>query len=356
MTLQRQFGFWIGAFVAAILFLYVFSDILLPFVAGMALAYLLDPVADRLETVLKSRGLATLVILFGFVLVLVFFVFVAVPVLASQLAAFVERGPDYAKRVQDLIHQFSQGRLSELLGMSRETLQARIGEYAGEAAKWIGRILSSLWSGGQAVLSVLSLFVITPVVAFYLLYDWDRMIEQVDDWLPRPHAETIRGLFAEMDQVVSAFVRGQISVCIILGLFYGVALSLIGLNFGLLIGFGAGMISFVPYVGSGLGLVVAGGVALVQFWPEFVWIFAVLLVFVVGQLIEGYVLQPNLIGKSVGLHPVWLMFALFAFGSLFGFVGLLIAVPAAASIGVLFRFGLKQYQASAFYRGTAGRP
>lgn len=351
MTLKQQVNFWALAFFAFIAFFYVFSEVLVPFLAGMALAYLLDPVADWFERRGFSRSVATLFILALFVIVVLVVLVVAIPVLADQLAAFIERLPSYVKRLQDLFAQFSDGRISRMLGISREDLQNRIGEFAGQGAQVLGRVLQELWRGGQAIISILSLLIITPVVAFYLLYDWDHMVDRIDSWLPRVHRDTVRELARQMDDAVAGFVRGQISVCVILGLFYGIGLSLVGLNFGLLIGVGAGLISFIPYVGSGLGLIVAGGVALVQFWPEWQWIVAVLVVFFVGQILEGYVLQPNLVGRSVGLHPVWLMFALLAFGSLFGFAGLLIAVPAAASVGVLFRFALTQYMASSIYTG-----
>jgi len=192
---------------------------------------------------------------------------------------------------------------------------------------------------------------VTPVVAFYLLSDWDRMVRAVDNWIPLQHRETVHGLVREMDDAIAGFVRGQTAVCLILGSFYAVALTLTGLNFGLLIGLVSGIITFIPYVGSMTGLVLAAGVAIAQFWPEYTPILVVLGIFFVGQFLEGYVLAPKLVGESIGLHPVWLMFALFAFGYLFGFVGLLIAVPLAAVIGVLVRFALRRYLESPFYTG-----
>jgi predicted PurR-regulated permease PerM len=195
--------------------------------------------------------------------------------------------------------------------------------------------------------------VITPVVAFYILLDWDRMIAKVDAWIPRDHVATVRQIASEIDQAIAGFIRGQGSLCIILGIYYGVGLSLVGLNFGLLIGLFAGMISFIPYVGSLVGLFLAVSIAIVQFWPDYLWVCLVLAVFFTGQFLEGNVLQPKLVGSSVGLHPVWLMFALFAFGALFGFVGLLIAVPAAAACGVLVRFALSRYLQSDLYYGRS---
>jgi predicted PurR-regulated permease PerM len=206
-----------------------------------------------------------------------------------------------------------------------------------------------VWAGGQALISVVSLVVVTPVVAFYLLYDWDHMIERIDALLPREHAETIRALGRDVNVAIAGFIRGQGAVCLILGLFYAVSLTVVGLNFGFLIGSVAGVISFIPYVGSLVGFFLSVGVALVQFWPDWIWIGAVIAVFVVGQFLEGNILQPRLVGSSIGVHPVWLMFALFAFGSLFGFVGVLLAVPVTAAIGVLVRFAVSRYRLSALY-------
>jgi len=353
MTLRRQVQFWLLSLAVFCAFLYVFSGVLLPFVAGMAVAYLLDPVCDRLEKLGMGRMWATLTILFAFIFVLVLFFILILPVLGNQLAGFLEKFPDLVRELQGLLSKNIGGRLASAAGISPEDLQATVSNLIGQGASFVGKLAQSLWSGGQALLSILSLFVITPVVAFYLLLDWDHMVERIDTWLPRDHLAEIRGLAREMDAAVAGFVRGQVSVCLILGSFYAVSLALVGLNFGLLIGMGAGLVSFIPFVGAGLGLILSVGVALVQFWPDWPWIVAVAAIFAVGQFLEGNILQPKLVGESTGLHPVTLMFALFAFGYLFGFVGMLVAVPAAAMIGVLARFALKQYLASPVYRGTS---
>jgi predicted PurR-regulated permease PerM len=198
--------------------------------------------------------------------------------------------------------------------------------------------------------------VVAPVVAFYMLLDWDRMVATVDSWVPREHVETVRAIAREIDRSIAGFVRGQGTLCLILGIYYALGLTVIGLNFGLLIGLLAGLISFIPYVGSLTGLILAIGVAFVQFWPDWMWVAAVAGVFFVGQFIEGNILQPKLVGSSVGVHPVWLMFALLAFGALFGFVGLLVAVPCAAAIAVIMRFALTRYKESPLYRGIEKAP
>ena len=356
MSLQKQFTVWMVTLGLFILCLYLFRGILLPFVAGMALAYLLDPVADFFERIGMNRMWATVSVLMLFVLIFFLLLVLIVPTLAHQLAGFAERLPGYAVMLQDLIVKSSADYLPKFLREFDATdLQNNIKDMVGQGAAWGAQVVQSLWNGGQALLDVLALLVITPVVAFYLLYDWDRMVATVDQWLPRDHQYTIRRLASEIDLSVSGFVRGQIMVGLILGLFYAVGLSLLGLNFGLLIGLGAGVISFIPYAGATLGLLVAGGVAIVQFWPEPVPIGIALGIFAIGQFVEGNILQPRLVGERVGLHPVWLMFALLAFGSLFGFVGMLIAVPAAAAVGVIIRYVLTQYLHSPLYQGFGGR-
>jgi predicted PurR-regulated permease PerM len=352
MTLQRKIGFWLAALGVFLLLVYVLRDVLLPFVAGLVLAYLLDPLADRLEKLGIGRLGASLVILIVFVLLFVGVLVVVVPLLATQIVAFLERAPAYVARLQTLLTE--QGApLLERIGGERvlADVQKSLGDFVGRGAAWLGSFLAGLWSGGQALVGILSLLVVTPVVAFYLLLDWDRMIAKIDSWVPAAQRQTVRDLATEMDRAVSGFLRGQTLVCIILGCMYAIGLYLVGLNFGVLIGLSAGLLSFIPYIGSLLGLLVAVGVAIAQFWPEWTMIGLVVLVFVIGQFIEGNILSPKLVGETVGLHPVWLMFALLAAGSLSGFLGLLLAVPVAAAIGVLTRFALRQYLASPLHGG-----
>jgi predicted PurR-regulated permease PerM len=334
--------------------LWILHEILLPFVAGMALAYLLNPVANRLERLGVNRLIASLVIIGAFVLAFVILILLFVPVITGQLGAFIEKLPGYVSRLQTLAMDPNREWLRKILGDG--VADTQIGDIVKQGAGWAGTFLKSLWSGGQALISIFSLVVVTPVVAFYLLSDWNRIVESVDHWAPLQHRETVRGLAREMDDAIAGFVRGQTAVCLVLGSFYAVALTLTGLNFGLLIGLVSGIITFIPYVGSMTGLILAGGVAIAQFWPEYTPILVVLGIFFAGQFLEGYVLAPKLVGESIGLHPVWLMFALFAFGYLLGFVGLLIAVPLAAVIGVLVRFALRQYLASPFYTGEQASP
>jgi predicted PurR-regulated permease PerM len=348
---KRQIIFWIGAVAAFGLFLYVFSSILLPFVVGMSLAYFLDPVADRLERLGLSRMLATLVILISFIVVFVLALMIFVPILVSQFSDFAVRLPGYIAQLQALIASQNAEWIKKVIGVDASVLKNGLGSLVSQGAGIVSTLLTSIWSSSKTLIDIGGLFVVTPVVAFYTLYDWDRMVAKVDDWIPRDHLETVRAIFADINTAIAGFVRGQGTLCIILGLLYAAGLTIVGLNFALLIGLFAGLISFIPYVGSLVGLVLALGVAIVQFWPDWLMVGAVALVFVIGQFIEGNILQPKLVGQSVGLHPVWLMFALFAFGALFGFVGLMVAVPAAAAVGVLVRFAISRYIASPLYRG-----
>ena len=355
--LKRQALFWGIALALFIAFLMVFSSILLPFVAGMALAYFLDPVADRLERLGLSRMLATVVILIAFVIVFVLALVIIIPVLANQISDFIAHLPGYVSQLQALIASSGDTFLPDWVSGQIAAIKENFSKYLAEGAGFLGTLVNQIWNSGKALVDIISLFVLTPVVAFYLLLDWDRMVERVDSWVPRDHVETVRKIASDMNDAISGFVRGQGSLCIILALYYGIGLSLAGLNFGLLIGLFTGAISFIPYIGSILGLVLAVGVALVQFWPDYPMVILILVIFFSGQFIEGNILQPKLVGNSVGLHPVWLMFALVAFGALFGFVGLMVAVPAAAVVGVLVRFALGRYLDSNLYHGhSASRP
>ena len=354
MSLGRQVTFWLVTAAIFIAFLYVFSSILLPFFAGMILAYFLDPVADRLERLGLSRLAATILILVGFIVAFIISLMIVIPVLATQLADFLRLIPDYISRLQGFITSFDPGWLEQNIGVDPNSLREGLSSLLAQGAGFLTTLMQSIWNSGRTLIDIAGLFVVTPVVAFYMLLDWDRMVATVDGWIPRDHVKSVRKIATDINTATAGFVRGQGTLCLILGIFYAVGLTVVGLNFGLLIGLFAGLISFIPYVGSLVGLALSVGVALVQFWPQWPWVIAVAGIFFLGQFIEGNILQPKLVGKSVGLHPVWLMFALFAFGYLFGFVGLLIAVPAAAAVAVLVRFAIGRYLESPLYRGHAG--
>ena len=326
---QRALVFWLAAFVVLVLVLWLLAEILLPFVAGLAIAYLLTPLTDRLERLGVNRLAAALMIITVVVMTIVLLILLVVPILGGQLSSFIESVPGYVAKLQSLLNDQSRPWIQKLLGAGFNPDKS-FGDLVSQGVGWFTAFLRSLWSGGRALVSVFSLIVITPVVAFYLIYDWHRMIRTVDGWVPLPQRETVRGLAREVDAAIAGFVRGQSAVCLILGSFYAVALTLSGLNFGLLIGLISGLITFIPYVGSMTGLILSLGVAVAQFWPDYTWIAMVLGIFLLGQFLEGNVLAPKLVGESVGL---------------------LVAVPLAATIGVLARFALKRYLASPLYSG-----
>lgn len=346
--------FWLVAAALLGLFFYAFSSVMLPFVAGFTLAYLLDPLADRLERWGLNRLVASLLILV-FALLVTFVLGLAVlPRLFSQLADFAAKLPTYFNAAREIV----QTRVEPFFArfdnqVQPQQLQDSLAPLIGKLSSLVGNMLSSLISGGQAVIDIASLMVVTPVVAFYMLVDWDRMIASIDTFVPPRHRDTVRMLASQINRAIGGFIRGQAMVCLFLGTWYAVGLTLCGLNYGVLIGVIAGVLTVIPYVGSLTGLFLAAGVALGQFWPDYVQIILVLVVFFSGQFLEGNILSPKLVGDAVGLHPVWLMFALLASGSVFGFVGLLIAVPIAATIGVLSRFALMRYMQSPLYLGTA---
>ncbi len=353
MTLQKQIRFWLISLFVLIFCLWLFSDILLPFIAGMILAHFLDPIADWLEEKGASRLLATVLILGVSLLLLTLLLLLLVPVLIDQVSNFITNLPDNIKALQALFNEMAPNWLKQALATQTSELSGNAGEITTKIAGWAGTVITSLLSGGIALVNIVSLMVVTPIVAFYLLLDWDRMIEKIDGWLPRDYRDQIREIATDINNVMAGFIRGQGTVCMILGIFYAITLIGVGLKFGLLIGLAAGFLSFIPYVGSIIGGVLSIGMALIQFWPDWTLILIVVAIFVVGQFMEGNFLSPNLVGGSIGLHPVWLMFALFAFGYLFGFVGLLLAVPMAAIVGVLTRFALKQYLSSKLYLGSS---
>jgi predicted PurR-regulated permease PerM len=347
MNYGRYLTFWLLLFLVITGLIWLLNQVLLPFVAGFALAYLQAPLADRLERWGMNRTVASLLIVTVVMVALIAVLLLVVPLLVQQLGQFMTSLPDHLIRVRQIATEWLDWLQA---GESAMTLS----ELMKQASAWLTGFAYSLWTGGKALVSFASILVIMPVVTFYLILDWHEMLKVLDSWVPPRHRETVREIARDIDSAISGFVRGQLIVCLLLGLYYVIGLSFVGLRFALLIGLVAGLITFVPYIGSLTGLLVATGVALAQVWPEWQWVVVVVVIFLVGQFVEGNIIAPKLVGERVGLHPVWIIFAMFAFGYLFGFVGLLLAVPIAAAIAVLFRFGLKRYLASPIYSG--GQP
>lgn len=350
LSVVEQVRWWSIGLAVFVLFVWAMSGMLLPFIAGAALAYFLDPLADRLEARGFSRVVATTLVTLAMLGLFLASLLVLIPAVITQAQSLVERVPAYAEALRDWVDAHAPSALGPG-GPFTEALD----NLRRRADEWSVAALRNAWTGGLAIVDFLTLIVVTPVVAFYLLLDWDRLVARIDGWVPRDHVHTVRGIARDIDSVLSGFVRGQLTVCAILGVFYATALMAVGLDFGLAIGAFAGLVSFIPFVGSILGGAISIGVAIFQFWGDPVWIFAVAAIFFAGQAVEGNFLTPKLVGGSVGLHPVALMFALAAFGSVLGFTGLLIAVPTAAAIGVLGRFAIDQYVTGRLYQGLAGQ-
>lgn len=347
LPVQEQAKYWGIAAVVFCLALWLLGDVLLPFIVGGALAYMMDPIADRLERLKFSRAAATAIISLVAVLVLIPIATFVFREVAVQLGQLMEVAPKYFASLQAYLAERFPTLLEE--GSPVRRALASMGTTIQEQGT---QLVRTVFSSAIGVINAVVFVVVVPVVAFYLLLDWDNMIARIDALLPRDHQPIIRRLATEIDETLASFVRGQLTVCAILGTFYAAALMIVGLQFGLVVGVIAGLITFIPYVGALVGGALAIGLALFQFWAEPQWIVVVAIIFAVGQFLEGNILTPKLVGSSVGLHPVWLLFALSAFGTIFGFVGMLVAVPVAAVLGVLTRFGLQQYQYSRLYRGV----
>jgi predicted PurR-regulated permease PerM len=353
---QRQEAiFWVGVLVAFFVLLYLLSPILLPFVAGGIIAYFLDPAVRWLARWHLPRGLATFLVLLVFGLALTLLIALIVPLLRLQITELVARLPALFRQVQDQLNHWMAVAAERLPAEDYQKLQSTVGGSMGNLMAWAVSRAQSILTSGLALANLLSLVLITPVVAFFLLRDWDRIVATIDGWLPRDHLQTLREQAAQVDAMLGGYIRGQLLVCLALGIFYATALSLSGLQFGLIVGILTGILALIPYLGFASGFVLATGLALMQFgWG---WgLVLVLLTFAIGQVLESSLLSPKLVGERVRLHPVWMIFALLAFGSLFGFLGVLIALPAAAVSGVVVRFALSRYLSSPLYRAPPNRP
>jgi predicted PurR-regulated permease PerM len=347
LPVRDQIKYWSVALGVILVVLWFMGDVLLPFVLGSAIAYFLDPVADRLERLGLSRAMSTAAITVVAILIFVIMALLVIPTLISQALNLFAVAPDLTKRLGAFLTERFPSILED--GSTLRNSITSLGTLVQERG---GELLNTALSSAAGIINIIMLFVIVPVVAVYMLLDWDRMVAHVDSLLPRDHAHVVRRLARDIDKTLASFIRGMGTVCLILGTYYAIALMLVGLQFGLVVGFIAGLVTFIPYLGALIGGALALGLALFQFWGDWLSIGLVAGIFVIGQVIEGNVLTPKLVGNSVGLHPVWLILSLSVFGTLFGFVGMLVAVPVAAALGVIARFGIEQYQQSLLYRGT----
>ncbi len=348
-TRGQRYALLAGLVVAVYLMLSLFASVLLPFVAAACIAYFLDPLASRLVRLGLPRSIAAAVMIVAMLTGMLLFALLFYPLLVAQIGILISRAPDYTTELRAFAN-LQIAKLQDALGpqVVDEKLRDLVGGQAGEIVSFVAGTLRSIVGSGFAIFNVATLVVVTPVVGFYFLRDWQAMIGRIDSWLPRRYAGVLRAQAHEVDRILSAWLRGQAMCCVVLALYYALALSLVGLDLGLLVGLMAGFLSFIPYVGSITGLIAAISLAFAQF-PTWTGVIEVGCVFAVGQFLEGYVIYPRFLGDRVELHAVWVIFALFAGGAAFGFVGVLLAVPVTAVIGVLSRFWLHRYLASPLY-------
>ena len=372
--LKKPLVFWIIITASTLLFVYAVRSIMTPFVLGIVIAYFLDPLADRLEKHM-SRSWAVTIIAVVFTVIITFITLLIVPALVNQIVALVSSLPAVLASAEAFLYGAlnwvseklpfidipvgsipEQGQSlssyfeSEEGGAVLKEIQNFVTSYFGDIASGVKAIVSKIWSGSMAIIGLFSVILVTPVVTIYFLYDWNKLMAEVDRWIPRSRVELVRTLAKDVDETLAAFIRGQIMVCVFLAVFYAIALLLVGLNYWLIVGILIGALSFIPYVGAIFGFTVAMVLALFQF-DSFGPIIAVLVVFFAGQFLEGQFVTPRLVGNRVGLHPLWVIFALMAGGVLLGFLGVLTAIPLAAVIGVFVRFGFQCYRGSCYYGG-----
>lgn len=343
--------FWGCACALFLCTVILFKAVLLPFVIGIAVAYLLNPTVNKLGDIGIARAPAAMMILGGFLILMLGFVGVLSPILYRELSQFSEDLPQYIEKFWGLMSPVT-ARLDQYVGGEEgESLETLLKKNAGSAASAANYIVHKIASGGQAVMDMLSVAVFMPIVAYFMMKEWPYVTQWVRDLMPRHSEDVIMGLLKQIDQKLSGFVRGQITVAVFLGVAYAIMLSLAGLKYGILIGLMSGLLSVIPMVGSAVGLIVSVAVAWFQSGDlSFVGLIGG--IFIGGQLVEGNFLTPKLVGDSVGLHPLWVFFALLAGGSLLGVLGMFLAVPVAAVIGVLLAFAIKKYKESAYYRDT----
>ncbi len=349
MRLQSQTRFWFLAFAAFLGLLWVLKPVLLPFVAGIVIAYFLAPVVNQLAKHGLPRWLGALGVLFGFGLIAGAIVMLIMPLISNQIGALLNALPSYIEKVRGHYLPWIENWITRFSPQDVEKLHNAAGQSAGEVAGFFGNLLKNLVANGVQMIDTIAMMIVTPVVAFFTLRDWPTLTKTIDAILPLRYYDIIRAQLSEIDRTLSGFIRGQALVCLSLGIIYSTGLTFTGLQYSAAIGVTAGVLSFIPYVGTIFGWVTSLLLALVQF-DDWQHIAMVLGVFAFGHFLEAYVLTPKLVGHRVGLHPVWILFALITGVKLMGFLGILIAVPTAAVLGVLIRFLVKQYRNSPMYQ------
>jgi len=339
--------FWTIVLIITVTLIWLLGSVMAPFITGMAIAYLLNPAVTAMGRRLP-RSLSCLIVLAGFALVVTAIITSLSPIIGRQMTEFSNNMPQYIDRLYDLADTYFAKTMGRIGPENAAKVKQAAGDQVGTVLTGLQSVLLHIWSGGMAVIDIITFMVITPVVAFYCMRDWPHITKKVENLFPRRNARMLRGMMHEFNMRLAGFVRGQLLVCFSLGVMYAITLTLVGLNFGLVIGMLAGLLTFIPYLGTVFGFVSSVGVALIQY-PDYKMPMVVVAIFFIGQFIEGNIMAPKLVGERIGLHPVWVIFALMAGGKLFGFTGLLLAVPVAAMLGVVVRRALNWYQHSPAY-------
>lgn len=354
MSVERHVLFWIVLAIIAAYLLQVLAPVLLPFVVGLTLAYFLNPLVDGMSRIGIPRWLSAILLLACSILLIALALIFIAPVVTQQAIDLINAAPSEFARFKGVVEATAKERLGSRYPEIEAAVTRAFNGVTDALPAIAASVAQSVWSQGSAAFNFLSLTLITPLVFFYTVRDWPKLVNAIDSWLPREGAPQIRELANETDDRISAFVRGQGTVCLVLAIFYAAALSLVGLRYGLLVGLLTGFASFIPFVGWALGLLTATTLAVIQFWPDLTSVLIVVAILLAGQGLDAGFLSPNIVGSKIGLHPVWMIFALLTFSYLFGFLGLLVAVPVSAAIAVLVRFALRSYLASSLYTGSAG--
>ncbi len=352
MTKNRQTWLWLGLSAAFIGSLYLLKSILMPFLTGLLVAYAMNPAVRQLEKRGIPRPMGTLFMILSFFLMIGLLLFIAIPFIQTELLYLASRVPQYGERIMIALQPLLDEASRYMQPADLERLRELASTYLGDVVTWGIKFLAGILTSGLALANLISLIVITPIVAFYFLRDWNKIITMIDSWLPRPYEPTLKRLFTEINATIGGFAKGQALVCLVVGTYYCLTLTLAGLDFSLAVGPMIGVMAFIPYIGALLGFLLSMGIALAQF-SDWYSVGVIAGIFAVGQTLEGYLLIPYFVGDRIGLHPIWVLFALLAGGVLYGFVGILFALPVAATLGVLVRHGLELYLKSPYYLGQS---
>lgn len=356
--IQSRTIFWLCTLALIIGLIILFQNVLLPFVLGATIAYLLNPAVRKITAKGFNRTAAVLIILGAFMTAILIFLAFTVPVLIREAGDLINAVPGYADHVWNKIAPYLsslRGRLgfestAEMTDQIQVAVKDNIGKTLGVSKNIVGTVAAGIAIGGQAIVGFVGTLLLVPIVAFFMMREWPKIVAWVYSLVPRHHIDTVRSLMDQIDVKIAGFIRGQLTVCFVLGLFYALGLSIAGLNYGFLIGLGTGFLCIIPFAGAAIGLIAALSVAALQSGGDIAYIGIIAAIFAVGQFLEGNFVSPKLIGDSVGLHPLWIIFALLAGGSLLGLLGMFLAIPAAAIISVLVAFAVSRYRASPYYQ------